>query len=153
MASAAAPSELLDHCQTRRPLRVSLSNLSARARRVDLSPYLRRCVRFGTNLSDDDSTPHGVGKGAKPSTKSRSLSGEHFHTWRIRHLVAWADFVFVTPLSKVISPLKTAANGPNGAISLTQTFNRISFYFCNRKHFGVQKAKTGIGEQSCIPQS
>ena len=43
----------------------------------------------------------------------------------------------------MIQPLIKAANGPNGAISLTQTLNRILFYFCNRQYFGVQEAKNG----------
>ena len=30
------------------------------------------------------------------------------------------------------------AYGPNGAILLTQTFNRISFYICDGRYFGVQ---------------
>ena len=44
-------------------------------------------------------------------------------------------------LSRDILPLKKAANGPNSAISLTQTFDRISFCVYNSLYFGVQKAK------------
>ena len=46
-------------------------------------------------------------------------------------------------LSRNILPLKKAANGPNSAISLTQTFDRISFCVYNSLYFGVQKAKNG----------
>ena len=46
-------------------------------------------------------------------------------------------------LSRNILPLKRAANGPNRAISLTQTFDRISFCVYNSLYFGVQKAKNG----------
>ena len=46
-------------------------------------------------------------------------------------------------LSKNILPLKKAANDPNSAISLTQTFDRISFCVYNSLYFGVQKAKNG----------
>ena len=42
-----------------------------------------------------------------------------------------------------VLPLTKAANGPNSAISLTQTFDRILFYVCNSEYFGVQKAKNG----------
>ena len=46
-------------------------------------------------------------------------------------------------LPRNILPLKRAANGPNSAISLTQTFDRISLYVYNSLYFGVQKAKNG----------
>ena len=46
-------------------------------------------------------------------------------------------------LSKNVLPLTKAANDPNSAISLTEIFDRILFYVCNRLHFGVQKAKDG----------
>ena len=46
-------------------------------------------------------------------------------------------------LSRNILPLKKAANGPNSAISLTQTFDRISLCIYNSLYFGVQKAKNG----------
>ena len=46
-------------------------------------------------------------------------------------------------LSRNILPLKRAANGPNSAISLTQTFDRISLCVYNSLYFGVQKAKNG----------
>ena len=49
---------------------------------------------------------------------------------------------FEPTVSKGVSPLIIAANGPNSAISLTtQTFNRVIFYVCNGRYFGVQKAK------------
>ena len=40
-------------------------------------------------------------------------------------------------------PLTKAANGSNGAISLTQTFDRILFYVFNSLNFGVQEEKNG----------
>ena len=46
-------------------------------------------------------------------------------------------------LSRNILPLKRAANGPNSAISLTQTFDRNSLCVYNSLYFGVQKAKNG----------
>ena len=46
-------------------------------------------------------------------------------------------------LSRNILPLKRAANGPNSAISLTQTFDRISLCVYNSLYFGVQKEKNG----------
>ena len=46
-------------------------------------------------------------------------------------------------LSRNILPLKRAANGPNSAISLTQTFDRISLCVYNSLYFEVQKAKNG----------
>ena len=46
-------------------------------------------------------------------------------------------------LSKNVLPSKKAANGPNSAISLTQTFDRILFCVYNSLYFGVQKAKNG----------
>ena len=48
---------------------------------------------------------------------------------------------FEPSLSKNVLPLTKAANGPNSAISLTQTFDRILFYACNSPYFEVQKAK------------
>ena len=44
-------------------------------------------------------------------------------------------------LSRNILPLKRAAYGPNSAISLTQTFDGISFCVYNSLYFGLQKAK------------
>ena len=49
--------------------------------------------------------------------------------------------LFEPSLSKDVLPLIIAANGPNGAILLAQTFNRILFHVHNRRYFGVQKAK------------
>ena len=39
--------------------------------------------------------------------------------------------------------LRIAAYGPNSAISLTQTFNRVLFHVCNGRDFGAQKANNG----------
>ena len=46
-------------------------------------------------------------------------------------------------LSKNVLPSTKAANGPNSATSLTQTFDRILFYVCNSLYSWVQKAKNG----------
>ena len=81
--------------------------------------------------------------------RHRTLSGINVsqcgtHSYLMGPLSRLVDRPPVEPsLSKDILPLITAANGPNGAISLTQTFNRISFHFCNRQYFGEQKAKNG----------
>ena len=53
-------------------------------------------------------------------------------------LMGWPPF-----LPWLLQPLIRAANGPNSAISLKQTFNRILYRFCNRQCLGVQKAKNG----------
>ena len=50
---------------------------------------------------------------------------------------------FEPSLSKGVLPLAIDANSPNGAISLTQTFNRILFCVCNGRYFEVRKAKNG----------
>ena len=50
---------------------------------------------------------------------------------------------FSPGLSKNVLPLTKAANGPNSAISMTQTFDHILFYVCNSRYFGVQNAKNG----------
>ena len=46
-------------------------------------------------------------------------------------------------LSKNVLPLTKAANDPNGALSLTEIFDRIFIYVCNSLYFGVQKEKNG----------
>ena len=48
--------------------------------------------------------------------------------------------------------LTTAVYSPNGAISLTQTFNRILLYVCNGRYLGFKKQKQGIEEESCLSQ-
>ena len=51
-------------------------------------------------------------------------------------------------LSRNILPLKKAANGPNSAISLTQTFDCISFCVYNSLYFvfwGTKSKKRGSG--------
>ena len=54
---------------------------------------------------------------------------------------------FDPSLSKNVLPLTIAAYGPNSVISLTQTFNRILFYFVTVEILGYKKSKkTGIGE-------
>ena len=43
---------------------------------------------------------------------------------------------FEPSLSKNVSPLTKAANGPNSAISLRRTLDRILFYVCNCASYG-----------------
>ena len=50
---------------------------------------------------------------------------------------------FEPSLSMNVLPLTKAANGPNSAISLTQTFDHILFYVFNSRYFEVQKEKNG----------
>ena len=79
--------------------------------------------------------------------KTRNLKRNHFCQWGIHsyqvgplsRLVRRPPFE--PSLPKGVLPLIIAANGPNGAISLTQTFNRNLFHVCNGQCFGVQKAK------------
>ena len=78
-----------------------------------------------------------------------AINSEHFHTLRVSH------FLFgLTSISAITAtqPLIKTESGPNGAISLKQTFNLVLYHFCNRQYFDVHKAKKGIGEQSCIVQ-
>ena len=46
-------------------------------------------------------------------------------------------------LSKNVSPLTKAANGPNSAILLTEIFDRILFYVCNSLFWGTKSKKRG----------
>ena len=58
----------------------------------------------------------------------------------------------VPPQSDVIQTLITAANAPNGTISLTtQTFNTTYFIFVTDNNLEYKQQETGIREQSCIP--
>ena len=50
---------------------------------------------------------------------------------------------FESSLSKGVLLLIIDANGLNGVISLTQTFNRILFYVRNGRYFGIQKTQNG----------
>ena len=73
------------------------------------------------------------------------------------HICQWgAQPYLVGPLSRLVGkppfsqwlsnnvlPLENAANGPNSAISLTQTFDRIILCVYNSLYFGVRKAKNG----------
>ena len=52
---------------------------------------------------------------------------------------------FEPSLSKGVLPLILVANGSNGTISLTQTFNCILFHVCNDGYFGGTKRKNGDG--------
>ena len=90
--------------------------------------------------------------------KTRNLQQNHLCQWEAQsYLVGPLSRLVGKPpfepsLSKNVTPSTTAAYGPNGAISLTQTFNRILFYACNGRDLGYKKQKTGIGEESCLPQ-
>ena len=87
--------------------------------------------------------------------KTRNLQRNHVCQWEtysylvnpLSRLVGRPPFE--PSLSKVVLPLIVAANG-NGAISLTQTFNRILFYIiCSVRYFGVQKTKNGDRGTTC----
>ena len=81
--------------------------------------------------------------------KTQNLRQNHVCQWGeqsylvgpLSHLVS--KTYFERSLSKNVLPLMKAANDPNGAIPLTQTFNRILLYVCNGRYFGVQQAKNG----------
>ena len=81
--------------------------------------------------------------------KTRNLQQNYVCQWGAHpyHLVDPLSRLVGKPfepsLSKNVSPLTTAAYGPNSAIPLTQTCNRILFYVCNGRYFGIQKAKNG----------
>ena len=94
---------------------------------------------------------HTVNGKARNLQRSSCLYGEHISTWRVRHLVSRGQTYFCAIAVKGHFALDNiSANGPNGAISLTQTFNRILFYVRNRRYFGVQKSR--IGKKSGILQ-
>ena len=92
-----------------------------------------------------------------PATIAHHTVYEKIPNLHQRHMCQWgAQRYLVGPLSRLVGkppfspwlsrnilPLKKAANGPNSAISLTQTFDRISFCVYNSLYFGVQKAKNG----------
>ena len=60
---------------------------------------------------------------------------------------------FESSLSKVVLPLIIDANGPNGAISLAKTFNRIYFrLFVTVVILESRKHKMEIREQSYLLQ-
>ena len=81
--------------------------------------------------------------------KTRNLQPHHICQWEAQpYLVGPLSRLVGKPffepsLTKNVLPLKTAAYGPNNAISLTQTFKRILFFSCNGRDFGVQKAENG----------
>ena len=52
---------------------------------------------------------------------------------------------FTTALIVGGTALVIAGKCPNGAIPLTQTFNRVKFYYCNQ-YFGARKANNGDPE-------
>ena len=92
-----------------------------------------------------------------PATIAHHTVYEKIPNLHQSHMCQWeAQPYLVGPLSRLVAkppfspwlsgnilPLKRAANGPNSAISLTQTFDRISFCVYNSMYFGVQKAKNG----------
>ena len=159
------------HHKTFRPLHKYKSfaiPLTLRCRRVwssNLSTQLRRTQGLNTESLTMPATV------ADPN---RSLDSEHISPATIAHhtvyekipnlhqshMCQWgAQPYLVGPLSRLVGkppfsprlprnilPLKRAANGPNSAISLTQTFDRISLYVYNSLYFGVQKAKNGDRE-------
>ena len=81
--------------------------------------------------------------------KTPNLHQSHILQWRARpYLVGLLSRLVGKPrfspwLSNNVLPLKKAANSPNSAISLTQTFGRILFCVYNSLYFGVQKEKNG----------
>ena len=98
--------------------------------------------RFRVNLAATDYTPHSVRKDTKLSAKPcRSMVKIFVRVGPLSRFVGRPPFEL--SLSNSVLPLITDANGPNGAISLTQTFNRNLFYFCNGRYFGVHKANNG----------
>ena len=92
-----------------------------------------------------------------PATIAHRTVYENTRNLQQNYVCQWsAQLYLLDPLSRLVSkssvepslsnnvlPLSTAAYGPNGAISLTQTLSRISFYIYNGQYFWVQKAKNG----------
>ena len=92
-----------------------------------------------------------------PATIAHHTVYENIPNLHQSHMCQWgAQPYLVGPLSRLVGkppfspwlsrnilPLKRAANGPNSAISLTQTFDRISLCVYNSLYFGVHKAKNG----------
>ena len=101
-----------------------------------------------------------------PATIAHHAVYEKTPNLQLSHVCQWgAQPSLVGPLSRLVGkppfspslrnnvlPLTKAANCPNRANSLTQAFDRILFYVCNSRYFGVKKQKTGTEEQSCLPQ-
>ena len=82
--------------------------------------------------------------------KTRNLLQTHVCQWGAQLLYLEGPLsrlvgksTFEPSLSKNVLPLTTAAYGPNGAISLTQTFSRLYFMFVTVDIFGAQKEKNG----------
>ena len=92
-----------------------------------------------------------------PATIAHHTAYEKTPNLHQSHICQWGPQPYlVGPLSRLVGkppfspwlskndlPLKKAANGPNSAISLTQTFDRILVCVYNSLYFGVQKAKNG----------
>ena len=75
---------------------------------------------------------------------SKTISAKEKHSrraWWVRYLASWVTLLLIHHrCQRMFGLLRIAAYGPNSAISLTQTFNRILFHVCNGRDFGVQKA-------------
>ena len=76
---------------------------------------------------------------------TRNIQQNHVCQWKAQpYLVGSISRLVGKPhfepsLTMNVLPLTTAAYGPNSAISLAQTFDRILFFACNGRDFGVQK--------------
>ena len=112
-------------------------------------------ARFGANLTSDDCTPHSVRKDTKPSSKPYMSMGSTAIPDGSAMVCRLVGKPPLSPwLSKNVLPLTKAGKDPNSVISLTAIFDRILLYdmivtVCVLEY---KKQKTGIGEQSCLPQ-
>ena len=156
------------HHKTFRPLHKYKSfaiPLTLRYRRVwssNLSTQLRRTQGLNTESLTMPATVADPNRSLdseqiSPATIAHHPVHEKIPNLHQSHMCPWgAQPYLVGPLSRLVGkppfspwlprsilPLKRAANGPNSAISLTQTFDRISLYVYNGLYFGVQKAKNG----------
>ena len=139
--------------------------LTLRCRRVwssNLSTQLRRTQGLNTESLTMPATvadPNRLldSEQISPATIAHHTVYEKIPNLHQSHLCQWgAQPYLVGPLSRLVGkpsfsrwlsrnilPSKRAANGPNSANSLTQTFDRISLCVYNSLYFGVQKAKNG----------
>ena len=156
------------HHKTFRPLHKYKSfaiPLTLRCRRVwssNLSTQLRRTQGLNTESLTMPATVADPNRSLdseqiSPATIAHHTEYENIPNLHQSHMCQWgAQPYLVSPLSRLVGklpfspwlsrnilPLKRAANGPNSAISLTQTFDRISMCVYNSLYFGVQKAKNG----------
>ena len=136
-----------------------------RCRRVwssNLSTQLRRTQSLNTEsltmpAAVADPKPSLDSEQISPATIAHHTVYEKTPNLHQSHICQWrAQPYLVGPLSRLVDrppfspwlsynvlPLTKAASGPNSAISLTQTFDRISFCVYNSMYFGVQKEKNG----------